>query len=546
MALSKTLSALVARGLKGVEWLPAAAVAIYMAVLASRFRGLVRALYWNSDIAFLPAVAESLPSTPGPLHVIVGPNNSSTTLWFDLLTRPLPGHRLIWQVAPAVLTLCGLLLLAWAAWRVAGRWAAMLTFAIGAAAAPSVLTSVIAQSVHVTTWFTGMMLAAFLVFVIRAKLSRSIVAAALAVALVAGTNLVSDPLLLMSGIVPFIAAPLVLLLRRRDRATLFVASVATATGAAALLIAGISYFAIRQAGFSITSVFLGTTGKADFATAPAAKGNVKAFFSNVFSMANGEPVRPPFTLGRVVAFVCAGLAIAALVWIVCAALRSVWRGGAPGHERGGAATLYLLFWAITVLAVGSAFVLSNVAVGTDTGRYLVPIFYAVAASAPVLASRSAALRVGVAAATVIFCLLSASALAGDSIARATKQIPMVSHQRAITAILERERVVRGYAAYWTANAFAWKSGGKLRISPVFECGAPPTRALCRFPANRVDGWYVPRPNIASFLFVDPAAPPPALALPPPVELGPPQATYQFGPISVFVYPYDIAERIRLP
>ena len=211
------------------------------------------AVLWNSDAASPLILASELGRRPlGP--VVLGKISYASTLGFDLLTRGLPWHVAVWEAGPYAVALLGLSLMVWSVRRVGGPWAAAATAAVGVAVAPDVFYTQIAQAFHGTTWFTVALLNAFLVWLASGspRPARVVVATAF-VGLVAGIDLVSDPLLLPAGVVPFAVAPLLLrsvpsVPRRRIRI------VTAATVALSLCVAATGWLTLSAAGLSTAAL----------------------------------------------------------------------------------------------------------------------------------------------------------------------------------------------------------------------------------------------------------------------------------------------------
>ena len=110
------------------------------------------------------------------------------------------------------------------------------------------------------------------------------------------------------------------------------------------------------------------------------------------------------------------------------------------------------------------------------------------------------------------------------------------YEQPLRAFLDRERVTRGFAAYWGAQNLSWQSGMKLHIAPVSNCGDD----LCPNNIFTIRSWYEPRGG-PTFLLVDPTvnvihAPPFAARA---------RAIRRFGPMTVYVFDFDIAQHVRL-
>ena len=154
-----------ARTAKLLRWLPPVATLVYAFVLARRLPDIVDQLTWNADYVSGMALAQSIGLRGKTGHAIIV---QIGYFWLDLATLPIPFHRLVWFYAPYAVALAALLLLTWTAFRLGGRFAALLTAALGLAASPLVLSTQTTQAYHGTTWFGTALLAV----AVRALLSR--------------------------------------------------------------------------------------------------------------------------------------------------------------------------------------------------------------------------------------------------------------------------------------------------------------------------------------------------------------------------------------
>src|SRR5436309_5083318 len=126
-------------GVRALLWVSVGLAAIYLVLVMVKFTHLVNATNWVSDSSASYVIAQTLGSAPSGRHVLLGQYGWYTTLWFFLVTKPLPLHRQIWEAAPYAFALLGTGLVSWASWRVAGRRAAALTAVALVCASPEVL-----------------------------------------------------------------------------------------------------------------------------------------------------------------------------------------------------------------------------------------------------------------------------------------------------------------------------------------------------------------------------------------------------------------------
>jgi hypothetical protein len=86
-----------------------------------------------------------------------------TALWFEQLTGGLPAHRTLWELAPWILTLTGIALVAWAAALIAGRWAGAITGLTCGCAGATLLTTQFGWAIHAVAYVHICVLGAFIV-----------------------------------------------------------------------------------------------------------------------------------------------------------------------------------------------------------------------------------------------------------------------------------------------------------------------------------------------------------------------------------------------
>jgi hypothetical protein len=82
----------------------------------------------------------------------------------------------------------------------------------------------------------------------------------------------------------------------------------------------------------------------------------------------------------------------------------------------------------------------------------------------------------------------------------------------------------------------WDTKMRIRAYPVQDCGPN----LCWSYLHMITSWYAPRPRQPTFLISDATQP---VSSAPTPNLGNASAIQQIGPLTVYVYPYDIASRM---
>ena len=166
------------------------------------------------------------------------------------------------------------------------------------------------------------------------------------------------------------------------------------------------------------------------------------------------------------------------------------------------------YWGFVVVVTVAAFSLTTLPFDANAIRYLLPVFYAVAATVPVIGLRGPATRLLVSGA-VAFVALSGLVLFRDSTAAGT---PVAQKQAShLIAAIEAQGVQHGYAGYWQGNLLTWQSDGRVQSRAVQyapRCHADEPGWFCPFTIFSISSWYAPQPG-PSFLIRDPgsAAPP---------------------------------------
>ncbi len=516
-------------------WIPLLIGAIYLVLVVVKFSQLVDATNWVSDSSAADVIAQTLGSAPSGRHVVLGQYGWYTTLWFFLITKPLPLHRQIWEAAPYAFALLGAGLVSWASWRVAGRRAAALTAVALVCASPEVLANLFSPTLHASTWFTLSVLAAYLVLVATvpaARGGRGAVAGALGIGLVAGANSASDSLAWIAAVGPFALAGLGLWALYRTAPARRVALVVVATTAVTGVVGAVASAIMRAEGFSTTPP------PAVFASFDQFVANLKLLFQVVLTLGNGYLFHQHVGAQGALTLACAVIALVAVV-VPFVLLRRLLREPAFGDATAPLGRpAFVLFWGLGAGLVALAFVLSTAPVDLTAVRYAVPLLYAAAATAPLLLDRPGWARTLVPAAVSVFALAGVVGLARDRVAPAP--LPVRVAQPELLRFFEREHLTTGYAGYWEASSLTWQSKFKVNVYPVYECRRPVALTLCPFYFHHISTWYRARRGTRTFLIVDPAQP--FVAGPPDPAFGRPEQVYRTGPLSVYVYPYDIASR----
>jgi hypothetical protein len=493
--------------------------AAYLATVVVRFHRLVHAIYWDSDAASALVLAERLRGH-GPVSI---PHFGWwTSLWWLLATRGLPGHVQLWEATGYAFAVAGAGLVGWATGKVAGRWAGVTAAAVTLVVGPLGLRPLLTVNYHVSTPFTAVVLAAYLVVLARGP-SRALAAAA--VGLLAGANAASDPLLWLAGVFPFAAACAVLATatRRRD-----VWAPAAVTLAVTVISAVVTDAVMHGLGYHIISVELRPAPLADLVPNFVKLGREVALFGGANYAAPGayprDPLRPLVAL----------LVLAAVTGVILSALKAITQRSEPATRA------YACYWAAATLLVGLGYVASSQGSVAGSGSFLYMLTLAPAAGAGVAVLTSGSRR-GELAVALAVAVVGAVNIAAIVQGRADNpQGTIGRYMEPLTRVLQREGVTRGYAGYWDAANLTWQSGMRLLVAPVHVCGPPSEPTICSSSFFTIRSWYEEQPG-PSFLIIDPET---GFITRAPPEVAHASASYRFGPLTVYVFPYDLARHIR--
>ncbi len=499
-----------------MRWLPALAAAAYLATVAVLGPELVRDVGWDTDASGPLVLAERLRGS-GPVYI---PHYGEwTSLWWLLATRTLPWHAQLWEATGYAFAVTAAVLLGWSMTRVAGRWAGPTAAAAALVVGPFALRSLMTVALHVTNSFTAAVLGGALLLLTRTR-SWPL---ALAVGLLAGANAASDPLLWIAGIVPFaIAAALLARTTRR----IDVALRAAITLAVSTVSAVATNLLMHGLGYHVIGLSVGLAPLHDLPANTVHLGRMVALLGGAnYALPGGYPQEPLRAL-------LALLVLSAVVAPVVAAVKLTVRRAEPTTRA------YACYWGSATILLGMIFVITPnaAALGPDSANYLLTLVLAGAAGVALLAAKS---RRGQFAVALAVATVGAINIAG--IANGHAQIyasnPLRTYEPPLVRLLERKGMTRGYAGYWDAQNITWQSGMRLLIAPVQRCAA----RLCPYNFFTIRSWYEPHPG-PTFLILD--ASNRFIAAAPGFVAGA-TATYRLGPLTVYLFDYDITRHIRL-
>ena len=496
-----------------IRWLPALTAAAYLATVAVLGSELVRVIDWNTDISGPLALAERLRGS-GPVYL---PHFGAwTSYWFLLATRWIPGHAELWEATGYVFAVLTAVLLGWATARVAGRWAGVTAGGAALLVGPIALRALMTVIYHVTNPFTAAVLGAYLVLLARTR-SWPL---AIGVGLLAGANAASDPLLWIAGIAPFAFAATVLARTTRSTA---VAVHAGATLAVTVGSAVVTNLVMHGLGYRVVGLNVSLASVHDLPSNARHLVRMGALLGGAnYAVSPGYPREPLRVL----------LAVLALVGIatpIAAAVKSFLQRAEPLTRA------YSGYWGAVSALLCIVFVITPnaAALGYPSVYYLLTLAPAAGAGVALLAAGSRRAQLAVALAVAVVGAINVAAITEG---RVGGDPALATYQRSLVQVLDRHHVRRGYAGYWDAQNLSWRTDMHLLVAPVTRCTK--TR-LCPYNFFTIHSWYEPHPG-PSFLLLDETNR--VIAGAPPFVRDA-TASFRFGPLTLYLFDYDIARHI---
>lgn len=495
----------------------------------------VRVIYSNADIVSAPVIGELLPRAPDGAVTTLGFLPWYSTLWFELATRWVPFHRILWEVGPWLASLAGIALVAWSTAKAAGRWAGWLVAFALVCSGDRLLTIQFASDLHGATVLYVCVLDAFLVLLVQ-RAGRiggmpSHVCCCALVAAIAAAGLASDDLLYIAGFVPFLLAGLAQVWRQPRavgrRIGISVASVAI------LAVAGSQIAIAAMRGVHVYAA----SNRFTFAAWEDLVRNVLRLLQSLAELFNGDFGGATVGARSILTFVCAAAFACAVVVAAQVVRDQLRRLRASEPSITAVRDAQVLFWATTVLVTSAVFVFSSFA-EVSGGRYVVAVAYGIVVLAAVgVAGRGYAAR---GAASVAACLVvtgSVVALAAGDIRSNSGHYPQRDFAHFLSTFAQAEGLKYGYASYWVAAALTWETKTRVEVYPALTCSAP--AGLCTYPLHNISSWYTPRAGERSFVVLDTRYGPSGADL----HLAGSQRSLTYGRYTIVVYDHDIAANL---
>ena len=523
--------------------LPVLLALVYLARLGATLQERFTVVGGSSDAIHPLFIAATMDEVPDA-DVHMGNFGHYIVLWYARATEWLPFDREIWEVIPPALWIASVGTIVWAAWRTVGSRVAVLTGVLGFCVSPFLLFVVFSSSYHPWTLYSPAIAVGLVVFLAtqtrmggRAWLVAGVATFAL------GAAVASDPLVLLGTIGPLVLAGVGVAIRHPTRQGRMVGVVASCVAVAALAISA----GLRQ--IMEASGFITEASGEGWIDAHLFFRQVGGFLEESLWMLNGYFFGQSLTFESALSFAVALGVLVALVAPFIVLRRRLREPQPVDSPRELGRSAYIFFWAAAMAIVPLGAVASDQNVSDGGARYILPVLFAAAATVPLLA-RSLTARYLVIAGVSVYALLGIL-----NIDMRGQEVPGVDRTEdlqtsadrvaiqanALNSIADQEQAHVGYGGYWEAGGPSWSTKLKVEVFPVNHFCENGDGVPCPTRFNVHGGWYEPRPDTRTFL-IGPS-PLEAGSYEPPAALGPPLSTHRLPDgTSLYVYPYDIAER----
>lgn len=530
-------------------WLPVALAGIYAAALIALLPTIVSHSWWSADSASAGVVAQLYTRPPAGQYIVLGDHGWYEAIGFNLLTRGLPAHRLLWYGIPVVAWISAILLVGGSARRAFGPYGAGLAVAGLLCVAPAGLMLVFQPTAHTNVVFHAAALAATATWILpraRTLTLPVLLGAGLLIGAFTGLAIAGDAIALAWAVLPFIVTVAVCAARR----PLLVATRMLAFGLAvlaAMVAAAIAFTALMHgAGLRVDE--LAQSSATRLVSPDALPSNFAKMVNELGYLVGGSFVGHRSDRSAVLALISGGtllLGSAATALAVCriavvGTARMLASRSRPSSSAVSPRLVHVCFWS-TCLAVGLlTFLVSSV--GALDYRYLVGPLVAIAALLPLAALRSRRWRIAVAAGLAVMALVGLVRLASRPLPYLPEVRPLARADiSAVTRFARRYHVRYGYAAYWDAVTVTWHTHFSVHLYPVTRCGRLRERYRPLYHSDSFTAAYIPRRGLRTLFVADGR-----LGTAPSPAWGRPLATEATGRLVLYAYRYDIAEHFPRP
>jgi hypothetical protein len=529
-------------------WLPVVLAVVYAAALAPELPAIVSHTWWSADSGSAGVIAQLYSRPPPGQYIVLGNHGWYEALSFYLLTRGLPAHRLLWYGAPVAVWVLTIGLVGVSAGRAFGRYGAGLAIAGLLCLAPGGLLLIFQPTAHTNVVFHAAALAVVTGWVlprIRTLPLPVVLGAGALIGAFTGLAIAGDAIALAWSVLPFVVA--VGVCARRGPAANATRTVAFASVTLTAMLAVLVLFTAIMHSAGIRVDELAQTVEMQFVKPGALATNVGNMLNELAYMVGGNFLGHRMDRTGFVELVSGGTLLLGGVAVVFAVYRMAAGADQRGETSGigskaevGPKLVHIAFWSTCLTAGLLLFLLSSF--GSVDYRYLVGPVVAIAALLPVAAARTADWRIAVGTGLAVMALTGLVRLDTRPVPYLPRDVPLATRDMtAVARFAHRYRANYGYAAYWDAVTITWHTDFAVKLHPVIRCGRLRERYCPVFHADSFTAAYAPRKRVRTLFVADERFRSAALA-----AWGKPIASERVGRLTLYAYPYDIANRFSKP
>ena len=525
-------------------WLPVALAGVYALALVPQLPAIIAHTWWSADSGSAGVIAELYRHPPPGQYIVLGDHGWYEAFSFDLLTRGLPAHRLLWYVSPIAAWVTIVALVGISAGRAFGRYGAALAVGGLLCLAPGGLMLIFQPTAHTNVVFHAAALALVAGWVlprIRTLPLPAVLGTGVLIGGFTGLALAGDAIALAWAVLPFVLVVAVCAWRGPIGGALRTLSFGLVALTAMLVVAA-GFTAIMH-GLGIRVDELAQSTQRRFVQPSALVGNIGKMVNELAYLAGGNFLGHRLNRGSALELISGGMLLlgaASVVFAVYRAAAGARVRDADGHPEITPRLVHVVFWS-SCLAVGLLMFLLS-AVGSVDYRYLVGPLVAIAALLPVAAARSTDWRLAVGAGVAVMALAGVGRLLIRPLPYLPADVPLAHRDMTVlTRFAHRYHASYGYAVYWDAVTITWHTNFAVDLHPVIRCTWWPIRYCPLYHADSFTAAYAPRRGLRTLFIADgryhsaPAA-----------SWGRPIAHERVGRLTLYAYPYDIANRFRKP
>ncbi len=521
-------------------WLPVALAAVYAVALATELPTLIAHLWWSADTGAAGTVAQTYSHPPSGQYIVIGDHGWFEALSFYVLTRGLPAHRLLWYAAPVAVWVITIALVGVSAGRAFGRYGAGLAIGGLLCLAPGGVMILLSPTNHTNVVLHAAALAVVAGWALPRIRTLSLpvsLGAGVLIGAFTGLAIAGDALALAWAVLPFIVA--VGMCAMRGPVVAVVRTLAFGLVTLLSMLVGLVVFTaiMHSAGFRIDE--LAQSVELQFVKPGAVVGNVGQTLNELAYLVGGNFLGHRIDGTGLVELVCGGMLLLGGAAVMIAVYRTAAGAGERGGDSGAGVSpklVHVAFWSTCLIVGLLMFLLSSVA--PTEYRYLVGPLVAIAALLPVAAARSTGWRIAVGTGLAAMALAGLVRLDTRWLPYLPRDVPLAHRDMVAMARFARRYHVRdGYSVYWDAVTISWHTHFAVNLHPVVRCGGTYDQYCPSYHADSFTAAFIPRKGLRTLFVADTR-----FLSAPPASWGRPIASERIGRLTLYAYPYDIANR----